>query len=669
MSFLVNGTNFWPAHYYRDDDLARSILAAGRKANPVLVTGLRRIGKSWFLRRFAQIFAAGATRHFAEDGTPSERPLDLDMPQSLVVLDGGSETLERDVAEVTGGKRDGQLLAIDELEKLVADPSRADLLQRILRWTPCPLVLVAAPVIFELASEHAPELRTFFEERCIQKVLRPLSRGERNALALQTCDPGAGVPPAKLAMATWYDWGGHPIVLQQVGALVRERRGAEYQALLESAHALLNLGAPRYGVSLAGDSGLTRAQRGVLARIAAREAPGDEHAAAVLAEHGAIVKRKSGWAVENCVLRRHLDSGGEPHRAPAPPPRVTSTPSRPVRVFSWIHLSDLHFGAGREERRLDRRAVTAAIADDLRGPNAPREADRVFVTGDIAFSAEEAQYKEAAAWLHDISAAAAIPLDRFRLVPGNHDVDRRLAGKPLMRAVHQSVRRGDVHLDDLLADDQGRALLEAKLARFQSFVEGFPGHPRDLGWVEEVPATHSGRGSIRVAGLTTVLVSDERDGNREDPFVPNLALGGRQLEPLLGKADGVLVLVLAHHPPTWLLPECAETLRRTLARLPHIHLSGHVHRAGAVSEKRFGQPGRSVRYVAGAAHGDVGEEYGYAWGAVRWDPASAGWQVGWAPRVYVQTRNEMRPDGTRYNLDAEGYSWEALECPWPAPSG
>ena len=94
MSFNVNGANFDPEQYYRDDDQAREILWKCRE-NPVLLTGLRRIGKSWFLRRFAQIFKAQATRHFAEDGTPSEKPLESGLPAGVTLLDAGSGDFEQ----------------------------------------------------------------------------------------------------------------------------------------------------------------------------------------------------------------------------------------------------------------------------------------------------------------------------------------------------------------------------------------------------------------------------------------------------------------------------------------------------------------------------------------------------------------------------------------------
>jgi hypothetical protein len=149
-----------------------------------------------------------------------------------------------------------------------------------------------------------------------------------------------------------------------------------------------------------------------------------------------------------------------------------------------------------------------------------------------------------------------------------------------------------------------------------------------------------------------------------------MTLAQGPLAGTLGAAQSAeLVLVLTHHPPQWLDEPGVRALGSALARPAHVHLCGHVHRAAAGAEKRFGHAGHSVRWVAGAAHGDKGEEYGYALGGLRHDPAKGQWQAGWAPRIYVSERDEMRADSMRHDLDAEGFAWEEIACPWPAPGG
>jgi hypothetical protein len=125
-----------------------------------------------------------------------------------------------------------------------------------------------------------------------------------------------------------------------------------------------------------------------------------------------------------------------------------------------------------------------------------------------------------------------------------------------------------------------------------------------------------------------------------------------------------MVFLLTHHPVQWMAPDCATQLSSTLAPRAHVHLCGHVHDAQARLERHLGQRGASLRYIAGAAHGDPMEakKHGYSWGAIRFHAGR--WEIGWAPRIYVVERGEMRPDSTRYDLDANGFSWETLDVSW-----
>ena len=270
-----------------------------------------------------------------------------------------------------------------------------------------------------------------------------------------------------------------------------------------------------------------------------------------------------------------------------------------------------------------------------------------------------------------IAVAAGVGNDCLRFVPGNHDVDRRAAKKPLVRSAHLAVRaKAGVELDDLLTDPEARAILSAKLAAYKGFVGGFPQHPPALDgavdWVEAVDAAHR-RGKLRIVGLSTVWVSDENDEKQ------NLALGLGPIDRTCdeGTSEEVMLL-LTHHPQEWIHSRSAQQLDAVLEQFSHIHLCGHVHEARASVTRSFGNEGRAIRYVAGAAHGDPTEEpkHGVAWGALRWDPAADSWQAGWAPRTYVAAVGKMRADSTRYSeLDAEGFAWEDLDCPWPAPVG
>jgi WD40 repeat protein/predicted MPP superfamily phosphohydrolase len=351
------------------------------------------------------------------------------------------------------------------------------------------------------------------------------------------------------------------------------------------------------------------------------------------------------------------------------------------RALTWIHLSDLHFGADKREgpHRFDQQAVMRAICRDVAEINL-KPPDFIFVTGDIAWSAQPSEYDEAKSWLEKLVSASGASIDKLRLIPGNHDVDRGRANtKPVARA-HSEIRAAPEEIDNELSDAALRDALAHKLGAYADFVKAVaPRHPaagpNGLDWSERVPPAPGQRGRVRLAGLSTVWISDGSDGRLHKgqavPFIRNMILGERQMQQVFGDLEeDELLVVLTHHPPEWLHRDSAEEFAKAVSRRTHIHMCGHIHDAPQASiQKRFGVFGTSVRYVAGAAHGDLEEskKHGYAWGAVRWNGDAAQWQAGWAPRVYDAERDQMRPDSERYKLDQDGFIWEPMRIHWRSP--
>lgn len=345
-----------------------------------------------------------------------------------------------------------------------------------------------------------------------------------------------------------------------------------------------------------------------------------------------------------------------------------------VTVFSWIHLSDLHFGAGNISHRFDQKAVARSILRDIE-TNAPKHPNYVFITGDIAFSAKPSQYKDAAIWFDELAKTLGIDRERIRLVPGNHDIDRSKAAKLLVSDVHARVRSNPEDLDERLHDDDARKALTQKLEAYAAFAKKYGVSSRRRGPVEidwsDAQRIDPYGYPIRLVGLSTVWVSDASDGREAphatDPFVPNMVLGPAQIRSKVdGTPDDELLFLLTHHPPEWYHRISVDTLSSALSRKTHIHLCGHVHDASARAVKRFGASLRAVRCVAGAAHGSPSEgDHGYAWGALRWNAQRARWEVGWAPRVYRPDPEGMYP--MAYPLDSSGYAWEEIDLAWTPP--
>lgn len=290
-------------------------------------------------------------------------------------------------------------------------------------------------------------------------------------------------------------------------------------------------------------------------------------------------------------------------------PRVdvvsTSAPS-----LTWLHVSDLHFGHGDAHYRFDQSGVTTAIlrnAESMAKRIGPP--DLIFVTGDIAFSGQPAQYQQAKEWLERLrSAVGGTP--RVFLVPGNHDVDRKLTTKTSAAALHQVLRAEPWKLDELLHDHTEMQTLWPKLRAYSEFATevGSPSISADKPfYIEEIPCPLGGK--LRIAGLNTALLSFDNDDSPK-----NLGLGrGQILKAIEEQPTDALLLVLEHHPEQWLLD--GKALIAQLQQRAHIQFSGHVHNQhGVVHMPLLG--GSRLQFVAGAGHKDQNEEgcHSYAWG-------------------------------------------------------
>ncbi len=342
-------------------------------------------------------------------------------------------------------------------------------------------------------------------------------------------------------------------------------------------------------------------------------------------------------------------------------------------AYSWIHLSDIHFGAGSQHHQFDQKLVGEALVRDL-AQLPGGVVNTIFITGDVAFKGARNEYGLAAAWIRELAKAAGVDADEIRLVPGNHDVQRNIESDEWHKLV-ATVRANPTTLEDEVSKAMDPLL--ARLTNYSEFVrEISPKHPRSTwigDWAENRVCTSGERRiKIRVAGLSTVWVSDANDGRGEDgsaDFTPNMTLSIFQLDLLRGgPAPPDLTLVLTHHPPEWLFSSCRQGLQRVLDGCEHLHLCGHIHKIDANKDQRFGRRGAAFRFTAGAAHDEetpldmYAGEHCYAWGAIRTSPRG-GWELGWAPRVYVPYLGSFRPDRTRYDLDLDGFDWATLRGP------
>ncbi len=330
------------------------------------------------------------------------------------------------------------------------------------------------------------------------------------------------------------------------------------------------------------------------------------------------------------------------------------TPS-PVPLISWLHLSDIHVGQGDAAHRWNQKQVMEDLLLDLRRLHelsAPRP-ELVFVTGDIAFKGDAAEYARSRDWLQQVLSILDLPPERLFLVPGNHDVNRKVdsADRDIKRLI-KSVRDGADTIDTALDGGSDQVKLASRMAEFLRLAQDFapwrgqspmPDPAQRLWWQHRGKAASGQR--LRIIGLNTALLAaDDRDKG-------NLRLGQRQLAECFADPDAdELVIVLSHHPfnEGWLHDQ--EDVSRRVGAKARLHLFGHIH--GQELESSMRGSGHSLlRVCAGAVHPGQGEAlppsgHGYNLAALFPVPGDTEGRVElriW-PRRYSPTNQEFRDD-------------------------
>jgi len=311
--------------------------------------------------------------------------------------------------------------------------------------------------------------------------------------------------------------------------------------------------------------------------------------------------------------------------------------------LTWLHLSDIHFGHGKNARhRVDQEIICNAILRDTelmaKQLGSP---EIVMVTGDIAFSANsETEYPQAIDWLEDLLLKIDAKNEQLYLVPGNHDVDRGKAqGNPACQDIHKKLRQEPAALDDYLTNPKSLEMIWPKLSAYadNEFIKSCAAPQLTTEQPYWVCEKDTALGQIVLVGLNTVLLSyDSNDGPS------NLALGWKQLQETIDDQNhDTLLIVLQHHPPECLTD--GQKLQRMLQNRPHMLFCGHIHQQGGLFSSPF-SGGNLLRFVAGAGHveSNAPREHAYAWGRL----SAKGME--YFPRTWNENQNKFVPDKNNF---------------------
>lgn len=319
-----------------------------------------------------------------------------------------------------------------------------------------------------------------------------------------------------------------------------------------------------------------------------------------------------------------------------------------------LHLSDIHFRAPQCNTDYDpNQPYRTRMVQSVREVSAQLgPVDVILVSGDIAYCADPSEYRAALAWINELAKDCRCPRECIYVVPGNHDVDRGvIAQKRSIQNAQKQIRdiapakRQDEIQAQLRDSDIGKALLEP-LSAYNDFAKEFNCQiyaPTRIFWRQELPL---GDGvTLRLYGLTSTLLSGAVTNPDQNDVERSLYLSPWQTA--IDPADNVVNLVMAHHPPDWLMDH--DAVDDAINGGAQLHLFGHKHRVRASRE-----PHQYMRLQAGALNPDVNESgWQPAYNLIKLTVSGEGAERGLDIEAHLM-EFQSNPDRYRHKQDSDG---------------
>jgi 3',5'-cyclic AMP phosphodiesterase CpdA len=265
-------------------------------------------------------------------------------------------------------------------------------------------------------------------------------------------------------------------------------------------------------------------------------------------------------------------------------------------TLTWLHISDLHFS---ESQVYEESIVVQALLQDLKHWNrfAPeiKKLDFVFLTGDIAFSGQAAEYHLASRFLDELKRVTHGRKRQFFLVPGNHDVYWSLITDEARQIINEI--KDEKAVSSFLNNDVNRAKIFEKFKHYQEFIKTYFGNNLTFDNVNYyyVKKCTVAEKTIAILGLNSSWASAS-DADRQ-----NLLLGEKQVRDALEKAGGADIrIVLLHHPFEWLQDFDRSYCQPILLKGADFILRGHLHNEEIIRQQSPGVD--AMIFAAGACY-------------------------------------------------------------------
>ncbi|MEM9025922.1 MAG: metallophosphoesterase [Verrucomicrobiota bacterium] len=242
-------------------------------------------------------------------------------------------------------------------------------------------------------------------------------------------------------------------------------------------------------------------------------------------------------------------------------------------TIRWLHLSDFHEGLmpkeGRQAFNLSK--IVDSVKDKVADSFIP---DFVFVTGDLAQSGDEEQFKRFyETFINPLK--EALPRETpFFFVPGNHDV--MLNKQPGFKAEDFEAS------DAFCASASGLRLRSKPVARFANYCSKDGGYDFDAEWIQSEEGVDP-KGPFDINGIkvgillinTSWLCKGLKKRSDKGFLTPGIEMFDNAINGM-GNCD--VLIVLGHHPIDFFFESHVRPFETLMTQYNVIYLHGHGHK-------------------------------------------------------------------------------------------
>lgn len=242
----------------------------------------------------------------------------------------------------------------------------------------------------------------------------------------------------------------------------------------------------------------------------------------------------------------------------------------------FIHLSDIHLdrgSGGRYDLDNDLRREIISDVTHMKNKLGNVNISGILVSGDIAFSGKQEEYRIAEEFLTDLCDIFELPLACVWCTPGNHDVDQSvIRNSPNLQGIHENFENekpDNLHtrIRGYMEDSTSQEVIYYPLTNYNKFSSRLSCQidHKNPTWSNDFMLND--QSTLRIHGLNSTIISSHLDSDTR-----KMILGEHQVPE---NEDGVINMIICHHPfDCW---KDSDRVKNKLATRVKIQLYGHKH--------------------------------------------------------------------------------------------